>query len=109
MKAIMLIENEEKKEIIFENIEDKSFFSTVKDGENYTIDLSNHLYITMESKSHKTIVKIEKEKDCFIEVIDDNGSILVPINVLAFNENNDMISLVYKIENMVNSIKIEFK
>ena len=109
MKARLTIKNEESTStIIFNDIKSKDYFTCVSDEEEYTVDLKDDFLFTMNSKSHKTIVKIMRKGDSNIEVIDDNGSILLDIDVLAINENNDMISLVYIIDEKKNSITIEY-
>lgn len=109
MKARLTIKNEESTStIIFNDINSKDYFTCVSDGEEYTVDLKDDFLFTMNSKSHKTIVKIMRKGDSNIEIIDDNGSILLNIDVLAIKENNNIISLVYKIDDKENSITIEY-
>lgn len=109
MKARLTIKNPESTStIIFEDIKDKNFFSCVSDNNKYTVNLNNDFTFIMETKDHKTIVRIVKKGESKIEVIDDNGSIFLPIDLLAINENNGMISLAYKLDGKENYIGIEY-
>ena len=109
MKAKLTIKNPESTNtIFFENIKDKKFFSCVSGEEKYTIDLREDFNIELKSKDHTTNVRIKRNGESNIKVTDNNGSILLPIEVLAITENNGMISLVYKIDDKENLIGIEY-
>ena len=109
MKAKLTIKNPESTNtIIFEDIKDKKYFSCVSGVEEYTVDLREDFNIDLKSKDHTTNVRIKRNGESNIKVTDNNGSILLPINVLAIKENNGIIYLVYKIDDKENSIQIEF-
>ena len=109
MKAKLTIKNSESTStIIFDDIKDKKFFNCVNGDEEYIVDLKEDFNIDLQSKDHTTSVRIKRKGESNIKVIDNNGSILLPINVLAIKENNGIIYLVYKIDDKENSIQIEF-
>ena len=109
MKAKLTIKNfESTSTIIFEDIKDKKFFNCVSGDEEYIVDLKEDFNIDLKSKDHTTNVRIKRKGESNIKVTDDNGSILLPISVLAIKENNGIIYLVYKIDDKENSIQIEF-
>ena len=109
MKAKLTIKNPESTStIIFEDIKDKKFFSCISDDEEYTVDLREDFNIDLKSKDHTTNVRIKRKGESNIKVTDNNGSILLPINVLAIKENNGIIYLVYKIDDKENLIGIEY-
>ena len=109
MKAILTLKNEDNTStIIFEEIKDEKLFSCRNGEDEYTVDLREDFNIYMKSKDHTTKVSIKEKGDSNIRITDINGSILLPIDVLAIKENNGMISLVYKIDNIKNSINLEF-
>ena len=109
MKAKLTIKNPESTvTIIFEDIKDKKFFNCISGDEEYIVDLREDFNIDLKSKDHTTNVRIKRNGESSIKVTDNNGSILLPIEVLAITENNGMISLVYKIDDKENSIGIEY-
>ena len=109
MKAKLTIKNFESTcTIIFEDIKDKKFFNCVSGDEEYIVDLKEDFNIDLKSKDHTTNVRIKRKGESNIKVTDNNGSILLPISVLAIKENNGIIYLVYKIDDKENSIQIEF-
>ena len=109
MKAKLTIKNSESTStIIFEDVKDKKFFSCKSGDEEYIVDLREDFNIDLKSKDHTTNVRIKRKGESNIKVTDNNGSILLPINVLAINENNGIIYLVYKIDDKENSIGIEY-
>ena len=84
------------------------FFCCKSCDEEYIVDLREDFNIDLKSKDHTTNVRIKRKGESNIKVTDNNGSILLPINVLAINENNGIIYLVYKIDDKENSIGIEY-
>ena len=109
MKAKFTIKNSDSTNvIIFDDIKDKQFFSSLCGDEEYFVDLRENFVFEMRATDHTTKVTINRNGDSNIKISDNNGSILLPIKVLAINENNGMISLVYMIDDKENLIEIEY-
>lgn len=109
MNAKLTIKTEETNtNLLFENIKDRNNFEATFDGEHYIVSLSDIIYIERSKGLSKTIFKIDKKASSNIEVINENGSILLDIEVVEIIENNGMISLVYKIDDIKNELRIEF-
>lgn len=109
MNAKMIIKTEEgETNLLFNDIKDKSNFSGSFNDEHYDVLINDDICIKRSTPSQKTIVKICKKADSSIEIINENGSILLNIKVVEIIENNGMISLVYKIDDMKNELRIEF-
>ena len=109
MKAKLTIKNEESKNtIIFDDIKDKKVFNCACADDEYSVDLRECFSFILKAKDHTTKVKIRKIGESSIEIVDNNGSISLPIDVVAIKENNGIIYLVYKIDGKENSIELEF-
>ena len=110
MNARLIIKTEETEtNLLFKDIKDKSFFAGDFDGEHYEVSLNDGILIKRNVNSQKTIFKINKNTSSNVEIINENGSILLDIKVVEIIENNGMISLVYKIDDVKNVLRIEFE
>lgn len=96
---IKLISNDSQESINVENVDDSNCFSYV-DSDNANNEMSIYdsgIDIIRECKTHKTILHLRTNEKSFITIITDEGNILFDAKVLAFERNNDIITLVYRI------------
>ena len=93
----------------FKEIKDKNYFEGIFDGEKYNVKIINeNIVIERSLNNQKTLVNINKNGPSNIEIINENGSILLDIKVVEIIVKNDMISTVYTIDDRTSELKIEF-
>ena len=93
----------------FKDIKDKNNFEDIFDGEKYNVKImGENIFIERSINNQKTIVNINKNGPSNIEVINENGSILLDIKVVEIIVKNDMISTVYTIDERTSVLRIEF-
>ena len=111
MKAKITIKSSSNTEIVnIDEIHNQYELSYIDSyGANNVIYVfENSIKIEREEKDHQTILLLKKEGNSKITIITDEGNIDFDTKVLAFDKNNDMITLVYSINNENRTISIEY-
>lgn len=112
MKAQVEIISIDNKELInVDNIINKNHFSyTDLDGASNEIDiLDDGIKVHRISKDHETNLYLSQNERSFIEIKTEEGVINIDTKTLAFNVNNDIISIAYIIDGSeTNKIVIKY-
>ena len=111
MNAKITIEDRENKykEIInIDDLEDKNCFSYVDsyNAKNNLRVLSDGIIINRKVETHDTYVVLRD--DGYIKIKTNEGTLKFSLKVIELIINNDIISIVYCVNDSIKSIKIEF-
>ena len=111
MKAKIELTNSLGKEIInVENIIDRNHFF-YEDNDNARNEVSifdNGIDIKRNSNTHSTFLSLRENENSFVSITSREGNLIFNAKVLELNTNNDIITLVYKVEEDTNSIIINY-
>lgn len=110
MNIQLTIKNVNNTEIInVENINDIEHFCYEDSygASNELFLLNDGIEIKRKGDSHNTHLLLSQNKESFIEIISPEGLLKIDAKVLAFERNNDIIILDYKVNEELNSIEIK--
>lgn len=109
MKILLKIIDQDCTEQINIETTNRNSFSYVDSyGADNKLDiLEDGIQIHRKEIGHKTEVFLTLKKS-FINIITDEGNLYFDAKVIAFNKNNDIISLVYSINNENKKIEIHY-
>ena len=111
MKIQLKIVNSNNKEVInIEDAKDINHFSyTDSYGANNELTiLDKGIEINRVGDSHNTHLFLKENEKSFVEISSTEGILKFDAKVLAFERNNDIINLSYKVNEDQNSIEIKF-
>ena len=111
MKAKIELINSLGKETIYTgDITDKNhfFYEDADNAKNEVIIFNDGLQIKRNGSTHSTFLLLRDNENSFVSVTSREGNIIFNAKVLELNINNDIITLVYKIEEDTNSIIINY-
>ena len=111
MKVKIEIINSLGKEIIYsEDVNDRKhfFYEDSDKAKNEVIIFDDGLQIKRNGNTHSTFLSLRENENSFVSVTSREGNIIFNAKVLELNINNDIITLVYKIEEDTNSIIIKY-
>ena len=109
MDIEVIIKDEEiNEQFIIKDINDINHFSYMKeDGVQYNIDIyDDGIEMQMLDFNHESIFVLRKE--AYIEIKSIEGNFKILPKIVAFNKNNDIITIVYTINEIIKRICIKF-
>ena len=106
---VQLINNQETELINVENLNDLRSFDYVDSygANNHICIYDNGINIIRKDDNHITEVCLFIDKS-YIKVISEEGNLIFDAKVIAFTQNNDIISLVYSISDETKKIVIKY-
>lgn len=111
MNIQVRIKSQDSSEIInVEDVQDKHHFSYIDSyNANNEVDISDDgIDIARTSDTHFTRLHLHLHEKSFVSIMSDEGNLLFDAKVLALSINNDIITLVYSLNEETKSIEIKF-
>ncbi|MDO5440623.1 MAG: hypothetical protein Q4F12_03705 [Erysipelotrichaceae bacterium] len=110
MNIQLRIKNSDNTEIInVENVDDINCFEYEDSygANNKLTILDNGISVIRKADSHDSEILLKTNENSFVSIKTNEGIMKFDAKVLAFERNNDIITLVYKVNEDENSIEIK--
>ena len=111
MKVQVQIISDDATEII--NVEDVTDINNFSYVDSYGANNKMHIFpngieLTRVSNTHKTNLVLRNDLEAYINIETDEGILKFDVKMLAFERNNDIITLVYSVNEDKRSLIIKY-